>query len=80
MKSLLAPVALFLAVLGLGAVVYAQIDGGDRGVAPIDSSGSFEVTGINVDVAAKTAEAARLGGWRLAQRKGWAIHRLEVLC
>ena len=73
MKSLLAPVALFLAVLGLGAVVYAQIDGGDRGVAPLDSSGSFEVTGINVDVAAKTAEAARLGGWRLAQRRGWAM-------
>jgi hypothetical protein len=50
--------------------VIAQIDGGNRGVAPIDSSGSFEVDGITVDVRAKTAEAARLGGWRLAQRKG----------
>ncbi len=68
----LAP-ALFLAALGLGAVVYAQIDGGDRGVAPLDSSGSFEVTGIDVDVAAKSAQAARLGGWRLAQRKGWQM-------
>ena len=67
------PVALFLAALGLGAVVYAQIDGGDRGVAPLDSSGSFEVTGIDVDVAAKSAESARLGGWRLAQRKGWKM-------
>ena len=72
-KSRFIPVALFLAALGLGAVVYAQIDGGDRGVAPLDSSGSFEVTGIDVDVAAKSAESARLGGWRLAQRKGWKM-------
>jgi hypothetical protein len=68
----IAPV-LFLAALGLGAVVYAQIEGGDRGVAPLDSSGSFEVTGVDVDVAARSAEAARLGGWRLAQRKGWKM-------
>ncbi len=73
MKSQFIPVALFAAMLSLGAIVYAQIDGGDRGVAPLDSSGSFEVTGITVDVAAKSAEAARLGGWRLAQRKGWAM-------
>ena len=73
MKSRFIPVALFLAALGVGAVVYAQIDGGDRGVAPLDSSGSFEVAGIDVDVAAKSAEAARLGGWRLAQRKGWKM-------
>lgn len=62
-----------LGLLGLGAAVFAQMEGGDRGVAPIDSSGSFEVTGIDVDVAAKTADAARLGGWRLAQRKGWQM-------
>ena len=73
MTSRLFPAALLLSALGLGAVVYAQIDGGDRGVAPLDSSGSFEVTGINVDVAAKTAESARLGGWRLAQRRGWQM-------
>jgi hypothetical protein len=69
-------VAPFLAVIGaslLAAAVIAQIDGGDRGVAPIDSSGSFEVSGIAVDVRAKTAEAARLGGWRIAQRKGWQM-------
>ena len=71
MKFRLAP---FLAVIGaslLAAAVIAQIEGGDRGVAPIDSSGSFEVAGIAVDVRATTAEAARLGGWRIAQRKGW---------
>lgn len=69
-------VAPFLAIVGaalLAAAVIAQIDGSDRGVAPIDSSGSFEVSGITVDVRAKTAEAARLGGWRIAQRKGWQM-------
>jgi hypothetical protein len=54
-------------------IVSAQIEGGDRGAAPVDSSGDFEVSGVSVDVAAKDAEAARLAGWRLAQRKGWAI-------
>ncbi len=68
------PFAPFLAIVGaslLTAAVIAQIEGSERGVAPIDSSGSFEVSGIAVDVRAKTAEAARLGGWRIAQRKGW---------
>lgn len=68
------PLVPFLAIVGvslLTAAVIAQIDGSERGVAPIDSSGSFEVSGIAVDVRAKTAEAARLGGWRIAQRKGW---------
>lgn len=55
----------------LGAVAYAQIEGSDRGVVPLDSSGSFEVNGIAVDVRGDTAESARLAGWRLAQRKGW---------
>ncbi len=60
-----------LAVLVLGAATaVAQIDG-THGVAPIDSAGSYEVAGITVDVAAKTPDAARLGGWRLAQRKAW---------
>lgn len=59
------------AALGLAGAVYAQIEGGDRGVAPVDSSGDFEVSDITVDVAAKTADAGRLGGWRIAQRKAW---------
>lgn len=58
------------AALLLGAGALAQIEGG-RGAVPVDSSGDFEVSGVAVDVAAKTAEAARLGGWRLAQRKAW---------
>lgn len=64
---------IILAAIGfaLAAAVYAQIEGDTRGVAPIDSSGSFEVGGIQIDVRAKTADAARLGGWRIAQREGW---------
>ncbi len=56
-----------------GGTLYAQIEGGERGAAPIDSAGSFEVGGIRVDVSGKTADAARLGGWRIAQRKGWSL-------
>jgi hypothetical protein len=65
----LIPAAAALALAGGMGV--AQIEGGDRGVAPIDTSGDYEVSGVTVDVSAKTADAARLGGWRVAQRKGW---------
>lgn len=68
------PLFLLPAVAALalaGGIGVAQIEGGDRGVAPIDSSGDYEVSGVTVDVSAKTADAARLGGWRVAQRKGW---------
>ena len=62
-----------IASCAVGVAVYAQLEGGDRGIAPIDSSSSFEVNGISVDVRAGSADAARLGGWRLAQRRGWAM-------
>ncbi len=63
-----------LAGLGVGgSAVLAQIEGQARGVTPIDSGGAYEVTGVSVDVSGKTAEAARLGGWRIAQRKAWAV-------
>ena len=64
---------LLVALLGLAAIVYAQLEGGERGVAPIDSSGSYEVGGISVDVSGRTADEARIGGWREAQRKGWKL-------
>lgn len=62
-----------LAALSLagGGTLYAQLEGGDRGIAPIDSSSTFEVTGIEVDVTAKSGEAARMAGWRQALSKGW---------
>ncbi|QPQ56218.1 heavy-metal-associated domain-containing protein [Allosphingosinicella flava] len=60
-----------LSLIGGGAALYAQLEGSDRGIAPIDSSSTFEVTGIAVDVTAKTADAARTEGWRQALSKGW---------
>ena len=62
---------LLLVVLGLAGVVYAQMEPGDRGIAPIDSSGTLEITGIHVDVSGKDGQAARYAGWRLAQRQGF---------
>lgn len=62
--------AVAASALGAAAVV-AQIEGGDRGVAAVDSSDDFEVSGVRVDVSGPNAEAARLAGWREAQRKGF---------
>ena len=67
------PLALFAALLALGAAVVAQIEGGERGIAPIDSSADYEVSGVTVDIAANSADAARFGGWREAQRRGWRL-------
>jgi hypothetical protein len=66
-------VLLFLCLVALGAAVFAQIEGSDRGVLPVDTSGGLEVSGIVVDVSAKSADAARFGGWREAQRRGWRL-------
>jgi len=59
------------ALLLSGGAVLAQIEGGSRGAAPVDSGSAYEVSGVTVDVAGKTADAARYSGWRLAQRKAW---------
>jgi hypothetical protein len=65
-------IASFAALLVAGAgIVYAQLDGADRGIPPIDSTSNFEVGGINVDVTAQDAERARVEGWRRAQAEGW---------
>ena len=60
-----------LAALVAGGMVVAQMESGDRGIAPIDSSGTLEITGIHVDVGGKDANAARYAGWRVAQREGF---------
>ena len=44
------PIALLLAVAGIGAALYAQLETGDRGILPLDSSGTLEIGGIHVDV------------------------------
>ena len=63
--------ALMLAIAGISGVLYAQLEGGDRGIPPIDSSGTLEVTGIHVDVGGADAQSARYAGWRIAQRQGF---------
>ncbi len=66
----LLPFALLLG-LGGGAVVYAQIEPGNRGIAPIASTNDLIVTGIRIDVTGENADDARMKGWQEAQRKGW---------
>lgn len=68
----IAPALLFASpLIAMSAVSYAQIEGAGKGVAPINTDSTFEVHGVDVDVSGPTAEAARLGGWREAQRLGW---------
>lgn len=74
---------LLLVTLVSGRALYAQLESGDRGIPPLDSSSTFEIGGIKVDVGAKDAETARLNGWRLAQREGfrrlWAqMHKRPI--
>ena len=66
-------IAAFVALLTLavGGVLYAQMEAGERGILPLDSSGTLEVGGIHVDVGGKDAESARFAGWRIAQREGF---------
>lgn len=70
-RRLAATSACLLALLALGGGVVAQLESGDRGILPIDSSGTLEITGIHVDVGGKDAESARFAGWRIAQREGF---------
>ena len=49
----------------------AQMESGERGILPIDSTGTLEITGIKVDVGGKDADSARFAGWRIAQREGF---------
>ncbi|HET9398527.1 MAG TPA: heavy-metal-associated domain-containing protein [Sphingomicrobium sp.] len=64
-------IAAFLCLAGLGGALVAQMESAERGILPIDSTGTLEITGINVDVGGKDAESARYNGWRIAQREGF---------
>ena len=59
-------------LLGSAALVHAQIEGPKRGIAPIASTGDFEVIDIAVNATGKDAEEARRAGWQEAQRKAWS--------
>ncbi|MEO7654202.1 MAG: heavy-metal-associated domain-containing protein [Sphingomicrobium sp.] len=74
---------LAIAIGGGGAVVHAQLESGERGILPIDSSGTLEIGGIHVDVGGKDPMSARYAGWRVAQREGfralWAkTHKMPL--
>lgn len=56
-----------------GTVVYAQLEGTERGVAPLASTGDFEVMGVEVDVHGDSSIDARKKGWEEAQRKAWKM-------
>jgi hypothetical protein len=69
--------------LGLSGVIYAQLETSERGILPIDSSGTLEITGIHVDVGGADSQSARYAGWRIAQRQGfralWAkMHKVPI--
>ncbi|ODP39476.1 hypothetical protein [Sphingomonas turrisvirgatae] len=64
--GMVASAGLALAQAGKGAA-------GESSRAIGDSSGSFEVSGVDVDVRGGDAASARMGGWRLAQRKAWGM-------
>lgn len=61
------PFRLFAAILALVPLIGSDV-AAQEGAGP-----SFEVSGVEVDVSARNADAARMAGWRLAQRKGWAM-------
>jgi hypothetical protein len=67
----IAAIGLPLALIG-GGIVLAQIEGPKRGIAPIASTGDFEVTGVSVNVTGKDAFEARQKGWEEAQRLAWS--------
>src|SRR4028118_1807945 len=70
-RAFLPALLLLLAVAGIAGGVYAQLESGERGILPLDSSGTLEITGIHVDVGGKDAASARYAGWRIAQREGF---------
>lgn len=64
-----------LVLAGAAGMVAAQSTPSDTidTNAPVDASGSYQIDGVMVDVTGPNAEAARYAGWRVAQRKGYAM-------
>ena len=72
-RHLALPFLLLLAALGIGAAVYAQLESGDRGILPLDTTDTLESPAVHVDVGAGDAQTARLDGWRMAQRQAFRL-------
>ena len=66
-----AAMGLAFAALLIAFAVESQVERGNRGITPINSSADFVASGIAVDVTSTGPTAAREAGWREAQRKGW---------
>lgn len=62
--------AVALALVGPDRLI-AQVEG-DRGIQPLATSTDIQIDGIQVETTGKTADEARLAGWKQAQREGWA--------
>ena len=56
-RSLLTLTALI--AIASGGVLLGQMEAGNRGILPVDSSQTLEIGGIHVDVGGKSAAAAR---------------------
>src|SRR4029079_7907793 len=63
--------AALLALAGMGGALVAQMESAERGILPVDSTGTLEISGIKGDVGGKDADSARYAGWRIAQREGF---------
>jgi hypothetical protein len=59
--------------LGISGVIYAQLETGDRGILPLDTTNTLEVGGIHVDVGGPDGQTARYSGWRIAQQQGFKM-------
>ncbi|MES2120853.1 MAG: heavy-metal-associated domain-containing protein [Pseudomonadota bacterium] len=70
-RPVLLALLLVCALAGISAALYAQLETADRGILPLDSSGTLEISGIHVDVGGADAQSARYAGWRIAQREGF---------
>ncbi len=76
MSFLRRPLALLIPVMALslmlgGSAMRAQLDGADRGIAPMTARAVSRLAGSRSTSRAANAEAARSEGWRRAQLLGW---------
>ena len=67
------PLGLLAVAAAIGGAVYAQLESADRGILPLDTSNTLEITGIHVDVGGPDSQSARFAGWRIAQREGFKM-------
>lgn len=72
-RRLAIPLLLLIALAGIGAAVYAQLESGDRGILPFDTTDTLESGSVHVDVGGPDAQSARLAGWRMAQRQAFRL-------